>query len=385
MKKKILIINKTFEFGGIPMALANLLDHISDEYDISLAVFNPNGPLLKRVPENVKLLKLSPLTEVLGMTYDECKLYGSKIQKLFKVVGSVWSKAFGNGFPIALALAFQKNVGDYDVVISYHQEQKAKVLTAGYGKFALKKCNAKKRIAWIHADFVATKLGSRQNFNTYKKFDQIVCVSKTSMDSFIAAFPKLREKCDYCYNCIPVKDIIMKGNQETDVFDKKAGDVVLFSACRLAVEKGLVPALENLVPLFKSNNKLKWYIAGNGPEEAAIRNIITKNQLDSQVFLIGYKENPYPYIKEADYLFLPSLHETFSLVAREAAVFGTPVIASDIPVMQEVLSEDDFLCSEGDYIGVIRHLIDSSHTNAVTRKEKDLTDWKEQFERIIQC
>lgn len=385
MKKQILIVNKSFEYGGIPMALANLLEHISDEYDITLAVFSPHGPLLERVPENVKLLKLAPLTEVLGMTNEECKKYGTYIQKLFKMVGTVWSKVFGNALPINIALALQKNVGTYDVVISYHQEQIAKTLATGFGKFALKKCIAKKRIAWVHADFMATKLATKQNLKTYEKFDKIVSVSKTSMDSFITAYPSLKDKCDYCYNCIPVADIIEKSKLENNVYNKNPEDVILFSACRLAVEKGLVPALENIVPLFRSNNYLKWFIAGTGPEESALRRIIEKNHLEKQIYLLGFKQNPYPYIKNADYLFLPSLHETFSIVAREAAVFGTPVIASDIPIMREVLGENDILCSGGDYIGALKRVLDNHNSSTSSKGLKDLDDWKEQFVRIMQC
>ena len=36
-------------------------------------------------------------------------------------------------------------------------------------------------------------------------------------------------------------------------------------------------------------------------------------------------------------IFLPSLHETFSMVVSEAHILETPVIASDIPIMREML------------------------------------------------
>ena len=84
-KKKLLIINKSFELGGIQVALANMLEAIHEEYDISLAVFNPNGPLADRVPADVNLLKLSPLVNTLGMNYNDCKKYGTVLQRVFKV------------------------------------------------------------------------------------------------------------------------------------------------------------------------------------------------------------------------------------------------------------------------------------------------------------
>lgn len=366
------------------MALANMLEAIHKEYDVTLAVFNPRGPLRERVPENVQLLKLSPLTEVLGMTNEDCRKYGTFIQKAFKLVGTVWAKLFGNSLPVAVALAFQKNVGDYDVVISYHQETSAKTLVTGFGRFALKKCTANNKIAWVHADFLATKLATYKNLLTYEKFDKIVCVSKTATESFVTAYPSLKDKCDFCYNCVPVADIIAKSIQEQNVFQKSANDIILFSACRLVAEKGLVPALENLSPLFKNNKNLKWFIAGIGPEESSLRQLITEKQLKDQVLLLGFKQNPYPYIKEADFLFLPSLHETFSMVVSEAHVLGTSVIASDIPIMREVLGEHDVLCAEGNYLQKLESLMENKN-KPVCFDMVDLLNWKKQFERVLKC
>lgn len=340
---KILIINKSFELGGIQMALANMLDVIHNQYDITLAIFFPQGPFKDRIPENVKLISLSPLVQVLGMNGSDCKRYGSFGQKIFKAVGSAWARIFGNTLPVKFAMAFQKNVGEYDVVISYHQETSAKTLVTGFGEFALTKCKAPQKIAWVHADFQATKLATEQNRKTYQNFDKIISVSQVCRDHFIAAYPSLKEKCDYCYNCIPVEDIIRKASAMQNVFQRNDNTTVLFSACRLVEEKGLVPALKSLLPIWKSDVDVKWYIAGEGPEREKLEALIQEHHLEEKVILLGFQSNPYPYFREADFLFLPSLHETFSIVVSEAHVLGTPVIASDIPIMREVLGSEDIV------------------------------------------
>ena len=393
MKKKLLIINKSFELGGIQMALANLLESICDEYDITLAIFNSRGPQLERVPPNVKLLKLSPLVETLGMTYGDCKKFGSISQKLFKVIGSVWAKIFSNALPLSIAMASQKHIGHYDVVISYHQEQGPKTLVAGFGKFALEKCSADLKIAWVHCDFTAsnnaefgaTNLATKRNIKTYLQFDKIVGVSKTSIGSFIEQCPELKEKCDYCYNVIPVKRIIEKSNEEQDVFERENNTVILFSACRFVTQKGLVPALKNIAPVLNKYDNLKWVIAGQGPKEQELRALIAEHNLEEKVRLIGFKKNPYPYMREADFLFLPSLHETFGMVAGESQAVGTPVIASDIPIMREVLGKYDFLCENNDYAPVLERLLMQEKTTSQHAPEGAFLDWKVQFERIIEC
>lgn len=384
-KKKLLFINKGFQLGGIEMALANLVDEICDTYDVTLAIFQSQGPMRDRVPANVRLLKLAPFTEVLGMGLNDCKTHGTFAQKAFKVIGSVWAKLFGNTLPIAFALAFQKHVGEYDVVISYHQEQGPETLVAGFGEFALKKTTAKKKIAWIHADVTATGLATRKNMKTYAKFDQIVSVSKTAMEIFKAAYPSLAHKCDYCYNAIPVTEIMQKGQLEKNVFTKSKEDTILFSACRLTEEKGLIPALHNLHMTFKNNQNLKWFIAGVGPLEQKLRALIKQMDLEGQVFLLGFKKNPYPYIAEADFLFLPSLHESFSMVIQEAHVLGTQVIASDIPVMKEVSGENDYLCKNQDYATTIEILLKNNIRRNCSPEISSKFDWKSRFEKIMDC
>ena len=381
MKKKILIVNKSFELGGIQMALANLLDEICDEYDITLAIFNPRGPFLERLPKNIRLLKLSPFTAVLGMTYADCKKYGSLPQRLFKITSTVWSKFFGNRLPISFALAFQKNVGDYDIAISYHQETTSQTMVSGFGSFALRKCNAKKRIAWIHADFLSTKLATPANLKTYRQFDRIVSVSRTAMDRFITAYPELKDKCDFCYNPVPIAEIVKNSNDSSIALERTEHDLVLFSACRLVPVKGLAPTLEKLIPIFTRHDNLKWYIAGAGPEGVKLQTLIKEHNLQNQVRLLGFVQNPYPYMKQADYLFVPSFHESFGMVVGEAHALGTPVIASDIPVMHEMLTQMDYLSVNNEYTPIIEKLM----TIKMSKKTFPSMEWKEQFERVLEC
>ena len=366
------------------MALANMLEAIHEDYDVTLAVFNPNGPLKDRVPGNVKLMNLSPFVQVLGMSRSDVKKYGTMPQKVFKLAGGIWAKLFGNTLPVKFALATQKNVGEYDVVISYHQETNTKTLVTGFGSFALEKCKAQRKIAWIHADFLATTLATEKNLKTYQCFDKIVGVSRACMENFIAAYPSLKNKCDYCYNCVPVKEITEKASERKNVFERRDSTIVLFSACRLSREKGLAAALKNLLPLWREGYDLKWYIAGEGPERSNLEAMVRRNHLDNKVILLGFQANPYPYIKEADYLFLPSLHETFSMVASEAHTLGTSVIASDIPVMREVLGERDYLCDREGFCDCLLKIMSTSISCCSdSQYRKQEMDWCKMFSKTI--
>ena len=43
MKKKILIVDKSFAVGGIQTALINMVKELKDTYDITVLMFNNDG------------------------------------------------------------------------------------------------------------------------------------------------------------------------------------------------------------------------------------------------------------------------------------------------------------------------------------------------------
>jgi glycosyltransferase involved in cell wall biosynthesis len=57
------------------------------------------------------------------------------------------------------------------------------------------------------------------------------------------------------------------------------------------------------------------------------------------VRFVGFQANPYPYFKRASLFVLPSLYEGFPNVVLEALACGTPVIATALPGLTEVLMQ----------------------------------------------
>lgn len=90
-----------------------------------------------------------------------------------------------------------------------------------------------------------------------------------------------------------------------------------------------------LVDILKDVLKQKNYlllIVGRGSEEASIKFQIQNNNLDNNVILQNWTENPYGYLKTVDCVLFPSLSEGYGLVPMEAQSVGTPVIMNDVGV-----------------------------------------------------
>lgn len=87
------------------------------------------------------------------------------------------------------------------------------------------------------------------------------------------------------------------------------------------------------------NRAFCWYIIGSGATESVIKEEIEKYGVQEQVKLIGAKDNPYPYMRQADLVACTSSSESFSYVLAEAKVLHTPVLSNDFPVAYEVVDD----------------------------------------------
>lgn len=72
-------------------------------------------------------------------------------------------------------------------------------------------------------------------------------------------------------------------------------------------------------------------ILGKGEEEHYLKATTENTSIEPYVHLLGFKENPYFYMKNAKFLVLSSLYEGFPMVILEALSLGRPVISFDCP------------------------------------------------------
>ena len=81
-----------------------------------------------------------------------------------------------------------------------------------------------------------------------------------------------------------------------------------------------------------------------------VRQFVEDEHLEDCVFCVGFKENPYIYMRYADCFVLSSRNEGLPNVMIEALYLGTPVAAMKcIPVIQRIVAEckNGYLASAG--------------------------------------
>jgi glycosyltransferase involved in cell wall biosynthesis len=155
------------------------------------------------------------------------------------------------------------------------------------------------------------------------------------VDAYIAFTEFSRQK--FIAGGLPSEKIFLKPHfLTTDPgIKRKAGDYALFLG-RLAPEKGITTLLE----AWQNQEHIPLLIAGSGPLKEEVHKFQQGNPL-VRAFSHLPQQECFELIKGARFLVWPSkgYNETFGLVAIEAFACGTPVIASRVGVIPEIVED----------------------------------------------
>jgi len=197
-----------------------------------------------------------------------------------------------------------------------------------------KKIKAKKNFLWVHSIPKEKTNYILQNPEFLNDIDKIICVS----DTVKSLLPTGKEKAITIHNFLPSDIQKLSNSPLTQNIFSNSNNLHLVTVSRLSNGKGFDRVFK-LVKMLKTNNiSFEYLIIGKGrAKEEEIRNMF-KN-IDEVKFL-GYQENPYPYIKKADYLVQLSNFETWGNVITEAKSLGTPVITTNYQTAHEQIQDD---------------------------------------------
>ena len=337
MKKKILFLIHTLGGGGAEKVLANLVNNMDKNlYDVTLMTVIDTGVFKKDVSQDVTYKTMVPLPSKNGRINDS----GSLLKKKSKLSGKLIKiyTAFWRYMPIKWVYRiFIKE--KYDIEVAFLEGICAKIIANSTNK------NSKK-ISWIHVDLENQhKSGKifkslKEEEQIYNKFDDIVCVSQYVKTQFQKMFT-VHGNIVVRYNPVDVQEIIQKSSKPMDEKNLRRKFTVC-SVGRLNAQKSYIRLLECHKRLMEEGNDYDLWIIGEGTDRENLAAYIEKNNLNDSVKLLGFKINPYCYMKNADLFVCSSIAEGFSTVATEALVLGLPVVTTDCSGMQELLGDSEY-------------------------------------------
>lgn len=108
---------------------------------------------------------------------------------------------------------------------------------------------------------------------------------------------------------------------------------------RLDYNKNQILLLKAAKEVKKQRDDFIIYILGDGDDKPKLEKYIRENDLKENVKILGFIENPYPYIKNSIATVLASLSEGFSLVLIASIMLNTPIISTDVGVAKELMEK----------------------------------------------
>ncbi|AJC90206.1 glycosyltransferase, family 1 (tetratricopeptide repeat protein) [Campylobacter subantarcticus LMG 24374] len=363
-KKQILISSGLFAKNGITSSFLNFINAIDlNSYSIYLAV--DTGQLREKKEVVEKLRKLNEKIYILGnpnvisQTIEESYLLNHPVYKISRV-NEEQEKIFSNIFSRDFRCLYGES--KFDAVVSFDGYSELWVY-----RFAYAETDAKK-IIYLHNDMLGEyKIRFpylEKIFNMYKYFDYIFSVSQElsdlNRDSLSSLYGIPKHKFDYMNNIISDDDILFKSNFRLECQDDELlyeEDYKVFVTIgRLSPEKNHINLIQAFSKFHQSYSKTRLIILGDGPLKEELQEYIRKNSLDNCIFMLGIKNNPYPYLKKANCFILSSLHEGQPMVLLESLVLSKPIIATNILGNKSVLKNFGGILVEKDVEGIISGL-----------------------------
>ncbi len=323
--KKLLFITWSISYGyGTEKSLADVLNRMDKAtYNISIL------PLFKKAETTLFRPDINILPSLIDYTeenFDETKAF----EQYYELLGN--------------PLRFNKLIKTrYDCIIACNHN--APSYFASY-------INGGAKVIWIRGDmreldyhqyptdsdqYRQVKQEYDMQASVLKCFDSIAVISDVVQQT-------LRDLFGITENVVKISNSV-----DRDTIIKRSKDPISFPDKKMFVTLGRLDYNKNQILLLKAAKEVRRQrtdfmicLLGDGEERKNLESYIQENDLEENVKILGFIENPYPYMKHSVATVLTSLSEGFSLVLVESVMLNTPVISTNVGVAKELI--DRYSC-----------------------------------------
>jgi hypothetical protein len=145
------------------------------------------------------------------------------------------------------------------------------------------------------------------------------------------------------------------------------GGIKLGCIARLSEQKGLTYLLDAMSLLTVKDIRL--FIVGDGELRNELENKVKELHLQDSVTFLGYRKDIAECINSFDFCVLPSVFEGFGLVAIEAFMNSKTLVATAIPGLNEVVTNENGILVPAKDPAALASAIDKLATDATLRQE----------------
>lgn len=301
--KKIAFLIPDYEEGGMPKVASNILMYLSqDKYKKFLIVLDSESKL--KYPHDSEVIKIYPK----GKSKPGKILTFIKRVKLIKNI---------------------KKEYEFDDVVSFGVSANIINILTKFGEKVICTEHNVKSIENKTWGIIGNIYDVLIKF-FYGRADKLISISKVMKEDFRNNY-NIKSEIEVIYNPHNINEIVDKSqellrDEEQKLFD---GKFTLINAGRLTYAKGHWHLIRIISELKKDYPNIQLLILGQGEMEKELLDLIEELNVKDSIKILGFKSNPYKYIKRSDLFVLSSMFEGFPNVLIESLACQTPIISTD--------------------------------------------------------
>ncbi len=316
-KTRLFFIINTFSAGGGAEALlTSIINELYDtgRYDIGMMEIIHHDKKREEIRSGVRMY---PYFTSADAPDRKTRMY---------LVYHEWDKVINDYIP-----------NDYDIYISFNYLKPTFLLPKG------KRC-----IAWIHGDVynLINKYPGLRDMSeecelqrlAFDKADRIVAISDNTRQSIIDIFPEYSKRIVTIYNGINIKTIRKRSHEDTDI---ELQHPAIICVGRLEDGKDPIRALKIFYDLKQVKTDAHLYYLGDGSLIGRILEEAENRNLRDCVHLLGYLQNPFPVLKQADVTIMTSKSEGFPMSLLESVALNVPFVSTAVGGSKELAAHSE--------------------------------------------
>ena len=288
-EKNIMFMIYYLKNGGAERAISHISEELSKKYNVILVTVEKEGQ--SDYECNVKRINLD-INKIKYFRHLGLIKQIKKIKKEYNITHTISFTSLMNYYNVMSELNDETIISVRNYVSKSKQEKKNEKINKISAKYAKK----------------------------------MVAVSKLVVQDQVDNYGAKEDKIEVIYNYCDGEKIDKFLEEKNDInYDEHT----IINVGRLSYQKchfRLIEAFKKVVDVIPN---AKLVILGYGPLQEEIEEQIQALNLQNNVFLIGFKQNPYIYMKKASVFVLSSLYEGMSNALLEALYCGLPIVTTD--------------------------------------------------------
>ncbi|EWH14026.1 group 1 glycosyl transferase [Cellulophaga geojensis KL-A] len=140
-------------------------------------------------------------------------------------------------------------------------------------------------------------------------------------------------------NIIDPKEIKSRAKEQS-LINFNSAKINIVSVGRLVNHKAFELAIGAINNLISNGHNVHLYIVGEGVERNFLENEIKRLKLTNHCTLLGFQNNPYPFIKKCDIYLQTSRIEGLGRTIIEAALLCKPIVTTNFPTAFSILQDN---------------------------------------------